>query len=100
MRGRTLDWLVGKWQWPYAALFAAGFLALATPLVIRFAGWPIGLVFLQLPIYMLHQYEEHAGDRSAVLEEIERSWERQARRPTAEEIDAWIEVGRQDPRSE
>ena len=44
--------------------------------------------------------EEHAGDRSAVLEEIERSWERQARRPTAEEIDAWIEVGRQDPRSE
>ena len=44
--------------------------------------------------------EEHAGDRSAVLEEIERSWERQARRPNAEEIDAWIEVGRQGPRSE
>jgi plasmid stability protein len=38
--------------------------------------------------------EEHARDRSAVLEEIERSWERQARRPKAEEIDAWIEVGR------
>jgi hypothetical protein len=63
MFGRTLDWLVGKWQWPYATLFAAGFLALLAPLVFRFAGIPFGLVYLQLPIYMLHQYEEHAGDR-------------------------------------
>jgi plasmid stability protein len=44
--------------------------------------------------------EEQAGDRSAVLEEIERSWERQASRPTAEEIDSWIEVGRSRPQSE
>lgn len=44
--------------------------------------------------------EQHAGDRSAVLEQIERSWEQQARRPTAEEIDSWIEVGRQGPDSE
>jgi hypothetical protein len=63
MSGRTLDWLVGRWQWPYAALFAAGFLAALAPLVFRFAGLPLGLVYLQLPIYMLHQYEEHAGDR-------------------------------------
>jgi hypothetical protein len=63
MQGRVLNWLVNKWQWPYAALFTAGFLAVLSPLVFRFAGWPLGLVFLQLPIYMLHQYEEHAGDR-------------------------------------
>jgi len=63
MSGRTLDWLVGKWQWPYASLFTAGFLGAIAPLVFRYAGAPLGLVYLQLPIYMLHQYEEHAGDR-------------------------------------
>ena len=63
MSGRALDWLVGKWQWPYAALFSACFLGVLAPLVFRYAGTPLGLVYLQLPIYMLHQYEEHAGDR-------------------------------------
>lgn len=63
MSGRMLDWLVGKWQWPYAALFTAAFLGVLAPLVFRYAGVPLGLVYLQLPIYMLHQYEEHAGDR-------------------------------------
>ena len=63
MSGHVLNWLVGKWQWPYATLFTAGFLAVLAPLVFRYAGLPLGLVYLQLPIYMLHQYEEHAGDR-------------------------------------
>lgn len=63
MSGRTLNWLVEKWQWPYASLFTAGFLALLSPFVFHFAGWPLGLVFLQLPIYMLHQFEEHDRDR-------------------------------------
>ena len=30
--------------------------------------------------------EEHAGDRSSVLEQIEASWNRQTRRPSAGEI--------------
>jgi hypothetical protein len=63
MPGRVLEWLVGKWQWPYASLFTACFLGVLAPFVIRYAGLPLGLVYLQLPIYMLHQYEEHAGDR-------------------------------------
>ncbi|QDU90188.1 hypothetical protein Pla175_35900 [Pirellulimonas nuda] len=63
MFGRMLDWLVGKWQWPSAALFAAGLLALLAPFVFRFAGLALGLVYLQLPIYMLHQFEEHNHDR-------------------------------------
>jgi hypothetical protein len=63
MTARALDWLVGKWQWPYATLLAAGFLVALAPFVIHFAGLPLGLVYLQLPIYMLHQYEEHADDR-------------------------------------
>ncbi len=63
MFSRALDWLVGKWQWPYAALLGAGFLGAIAPVVFRFAGAAVGLVYLQLPIYMVHQYEEHAGDR-------------------------------------
>jgi hypothetical protein len=59
----SLNWLVVKWQWPYATLFAAGFLAAIAPLVFHFAGLPLGLIYLQLPIYMLHQYEEHRHDR-------------------------------------
>jgi plasmid stability protein len=38
--------------------------------------------------------EEHAGDRSAVLEQIEASWNKQARRPSGGEIDDWIATGR------
>jgi plasmid stability protein len=38
--------------------------------------------------------EQHVGDRRALLDEIERSWARQARRPKAHEVDSWIHVGR------
>ncbi len=38
---------------------------------------------------------QHVGDRLALLEEIEQSWTRQARRPKPREIEAWIGVGRQ-----
>ncbi len=38
--------------------------------------------------------EEHAGDRSSVLEQIEASWIKQSRRPSAAEIDEWITTGR------
>lgn len=66
--GRTDDdalwtWLVRQWQWPYAALFAAVFLFAILPFIAGGAGGLLALVFVQLPIYMLHQWEEHAGDR-------------------------------------
>lgn len=38
--------------------------------------------------------EQHVGDRLALLDEIEQSWTRQARRPKPREIEAWIGVGR------
>lgn len=38
--------------------------------------------------------EEHAGDRSSVLEQIEAAWKKQARRPSAAEIEDWIGTGR------
>jgi len=39
--------------------------------------------------------EQHVGDRRALLTEVERSWTRQARRPKARELDAWIAEGRE-----
>jgi plasmid stability protein len=39
--------------------------------------------------------EEYVMERAAVLEEIEASWKQQSRRPTAEEIDTWINAGRE-----
>ena len=38
--------------------------------------------------------EEHVSEREAVLRQIEASWTRQRRRPTAAEVDQWLETGR------
>ncbi len=38
--------------------------------------------------------ELQVGDRLSAVQQIERSWERQVRRPSAEEIDSWIAAGR------
>ncbi|HLF12097.1 MAG TPA: hypothetical protein VJA26_12860 [Gammaproteobacteria bacterium] len=40
--------------------------------------------------------DEYAGERSSVLKQVEASWQRQARRPSAQEIDAWITAGRRE----
>jgi hypothetical protein len=39
--------------------------------------------------------EEYAVERSSVLKQIEASWARQSRRPSAKEIDSWIDAGRE-----
>jgi Protein of unknown function with HXXEE motif len=57
------NWLVRDWQWPGAALFAAVFLILLIPVIASQGDLALALVFAQLPIYMLHQGEEHIGDR-------------------------------------
>lgn len=38
--------------------------------------------------------EGYVAERRAVLDQIEAGWARQARRPTAGEIDTWMGVGR------
>lgn len=38
--------------------------------------------------------DEYVGDRLALLEQIEAAWSRQSRRPSAREVDAWINAGR------
>ena len=39
--------------------------------------------------------EEYVSERSSVLEQIEATWDRQSRRPSAKEIDGWISAGRE-----
>ena len=39
--------------------------------------------------------EENAIDRISALEQIEKSWKRQTRRPKPAEIDRWIRSGRE-----
>jgi plasmid stability protein len=39
--------------------------------------------------------EEHVAERTSVLQQIELSWDRQIRRPSAAEIDSWISAGRE-----
>ncbi len=39
--------------------------------------------------------EEYVAERASVLQQIEASWERQSRRPSGEEVDAWITAGRE-----
>jgi hypothetical protein len=58
-----LCWLVDEWQWPYATAFAACFLLAFVPVVWSAAGLAAMLIYLQLPIYMVHQLEEHGDDR-------------------------------------
>jgi len=50
-------------NWVYGGFLAGLLLLLLAPVLLR--SWPAPLVatFLCLPIYMLHQYEEHDNDR-------------------------------------
>jgi hypothetical protein len=52
-------WFIGNWA--KASLPLAIVLFLISPFVYKGIGFPAFLVFLTLPFYMLHQYEEHAG---------------------------------------
>ena len=50
-------------HWVYGGALAGALILLLTPVLAR--GWSPALTasFLSLPIYMLHQYEEHDADR-------------------------------------
>jgi len=38
---------------------------------------------------------EHVGERCSVLDQIQASWGKQVRRPTATEVEGWISAGRE-----
>ena len=50
-------------NWVYGGFLAGLLLLLLTPVLVH--SWPVSLVttFLCLPVYMVHQYEEHDNDR-------------------------------------
>lgn len=54
-------------NWVYGGFLAGLLILVLTPLFA--AGWPLALlaVFLHLPVYMLHQYEEHDANRFAIF---------------------------------
>ena len=62
MRG-AWRWLVDEWRWPYAGALSAALLLPLFPVLWHADGLALALVFLQLPVYMAHQLEEHAGER-------------------------------------
>lgn len=56
----------GEWLWAHwvaGALFMACALLSIAPLAAGFVATPLLLIFLHSPGYMLHQIEEHSGDR-------------------------------------
>ncbi|HKM63175.1 MAG TPA: HXXEE domain-containing protein [Acidisphaera sp.] len=55
------DWLATHWV--IGALFMAGALLAVAPLVAAWGGLGVLLIYLAGPGYMLHQIEEHTGDR-------------------------------------
>jgi len=64
MNGRLVslrDWLADHWV--AGAGFMAAALLAATPLLAVLAPLPLLLLFLHSPGYMIHQIEEHTGDR-------------------------------------
>ena len=38
---------------------------------------------------------EHVGERVSVLDQIQAAWRKQARRPTASEVEGWLSAGRE-----
>jgi Protein of unknown function with HXXEE motif len=55
------DWFLHNWM--YAGFLAGLFLLAVAPIFAAAVGLPLLLVYLQLPVYMLHQLEEHYDDR-------------------------------------
>ncbi len=47
-------------NWSRASLIASVLLLAVSPFLFKGLTFPLFLVFLQLPVYMIHQYEEHA----------------------------------------
>jgi hypothetical protein len=83
-------WLVDEWEWPYAGTVAAVFLLALLPLWWDATDTALALVYAVLPLYMLHQLEEHAGDRFRIAINSQFAGGREAlTRPAA----FWINAG-------
>jgi len=59
-RERFAAWVLRDTQWSRAGLLMAALAVVLTPPLARSIGFAGMVVYIQLPVYMLHQYEEHA----------------------------------------
>jgi len=50
-------------NWVYGGFLAGLLLALLAPILVHARPLPLVITFLCLPVYMIHQYEEHDNDR-------------------------------------
>ncbi len=85
---RFPEWFLHNWS--RAALPMALVLLALSPLLLDALGLAVWLVYLQLPVYMLHQYEEHS--RGAFKEAINRM-RADGREPFTDTNILWINVG-------
>ncbi len=60
---KAWNWLVEEWQWPKAALFCGLSTTLLLLALLPQLKLTLFLICLQLPFYMIHQFEEHYEDR-------------------------------------
>ncbi len=60
---KAWHWLVIDWQWPHAALFAGILTTLLLLSLLLKIELLLFLLCAQLPIYLLHQFEEHYENR-------------------------------------
>jgi hypothetical protein len=60
---KAWHWLVTDWQWPQAALFSGILTTLLLLGLVPKIGVLFFLICIQLPIYLIHQFEEHYENR-------------------------------------
>ncbi len=61
------NWLVNEWQWPKAALFCGVMMILLLTALLTKLGLMYFLIAMTLPMYMVHQFEEHYNNRFCLM---------------------------------
>ena len=85
---RFSEWFLHNWS--RAALPMAVVLLALAPLLLDALGLAVWLVYLQLPVYMLHQYEEHAN---GAFKAAVNGMRTDGREPFTDTNLLWINVG-------
>jgi Protein of unknown function with HXXEE motif len=60
---KAWHWLVTDWYWPHAALFSGILITILLLALMPKIGLVLFLVCIQLPMYLIHQFEEHYENR-------------------------------------
>ena len=61
------NWLVTEWQWPKAALFCGVIVTLLLSAMLPKLGLMYFFIAMTLPMYMVHQFEEHYHNRFCLM---------------------------------